>query len=325
MISRRTALKSLAAATLAPISFTAPGAETYPSRPVRIIVPYAVGTATDSTSRLLAEGLAKTWNVPVTVENIAAASGIVGTSTVAKLPGDGYSLVMVAANHVINPHLYRDLPFDPLRDFTPICMVAQTQLAIVVNAQSDIVDLKGLIAAARSNPGRLNYGSAGNGSVGQLVMEQIKQASNTSIVHIPYRGQNQALTDLAGGQVDVAVPALAAVEPLLRSGRLRAIAVTGTQRMRLFPDIPTIEEQIGTPIEGLAWWGLLGPKGIPADIVELIGSAVREQLRVPAMLEQMRTLSAEVLANSAQEMEDMMRADLAKVGQVVTAANIKMD
>ncbi|MBV7482218.1 tripartite tricarboxylate transporter substrate binding protein [Bordetella sp. BOR01] len=263
--------------------------------------------------------------MPVAVENIAAASGIVGSSAVAKLPGDGYTIIMVAANHVINPHLYRDLPFDPIRDFTPICMVAQTQVVVVVNASSDLRDLKGLIAESSRNPGRLNYGSAGNGSVGHLVMEQIKQASKVSITHIPYRGQNQALTDLAGGQVDVALPALAAAEPFLRSGRLRAIAVTGSQRSPLFPDIPTIEEQIGRPVEGLAWWGLLGPRGMPADIVEIIGSAVREQLRAPAMLDQMRTLSAEVVASSAQEMEQMMRTDLARVGQVVAAAHLKID
>ncbi|HYG42681.1 MAG TPA: tripartite tricarboxylate transporter substrate-binding protein, partial [Bordetella sp.] len=264
MISRRTALKALAAASLAPAGFSARGAEKFPSRTVRIIVPYAVGTATDSTSRLLADGLAKVWKVPVTVENIAAASGIVGSGTLAKLPGDGYAMMMAASNHVINPHLYHDLPFDPIKDFTPICMVAQTQVVVVVNASSQIHDLKGLIAEANRNKGRMNYGSAGNGSVGQLVMEQIKQISKAPIMHIPYRGQNQALTDLAGGQVDAALPALAAAEPFLRSGRLRAIAVTGSKRSPLFPDIPTIEEQIGRPVEGLAWWGLLGPKGMPA-------------------------------------------------------------
>ncbi|WP_255592377.1 tripartite tricarboxylate transporter substrate binding protein [Bordetella sp. BOR01] len=325
MISRRTALRALVATSVTPAGFAVLGAEKFPSRPVRIVVPYAVGTATDSTARLLADGLAKVWGVPVAVENIAAASGIVGSSAVAKLPGDGYTIIMVAANHVINPHLYRDLPFDPIRDFTPICMVAQTQVVVVVNASSDLRDLKGLIAESSRNPGRLNYGSAGNGSVGHLVMEQIKQASKVSITHIPYRGQNQALTDLAGGQVDVALPALAAAEPFLRSGRLRAIAVTGSQRSPLFPDIPTIEEQIGRPVEGLAWWGLLGPRGMPADIVEIIGSAVREQLRAPAMLDQMRTLSAEVVASSAQEMEQMMRTDLARVGQVVAAAHLKID
>ncbi|MGE0803403.1 MAG: tripartite tricarboxylate transporter substrate binding protein [Lautropia sp.] len=325
MISRRSAIRAIAASAAACVGTRAYAADKFPVRSIRIMAPYAAGTVTDLSARLIAEGLAKTWGVAVIVENIAAASGIVGTSTIAKSPPDGYNLVMVASNHVINPSLYRDLPFDTIQDFTPITMVAQTQIVLVVSGSSDIRDVNGLLAKARREPGRLNYGSAGNGSVGHLIMEQIKQLTGVFVTHIPYRGQNQALTDLLSGQVDLALPALGVADPFLKSGRMRAIGVVSSRRSTLAPEIPTVQEQIGKPLEGLAWWGLLGPRGMPAELVETIGSAVRTLLRSPAGMDRIRALGADTVASTSEEMAATMRTDLARVAGVVAAAKLKID
>jgi tripartite-type tricarboxylate transporter receptor subunit TctC len=325
MISRRRALDACLAAAALPFTAAVRAADKYPGKPIRLVAPYAPGTATDLTARVLADGLAKVWGVAIPVDNIVGASGVTGTAVVAKAPADGYTLAMIASNHVINPHLYHNLPFDTLRDFTPICMVAQTQIVLVVNASSDIADVKTLLQKARRSPGRINYGSAGNGSVGQLVMEQIKLATNTFITHIPYRGQNQAMADLLGGRIDVALPALGVAEPFLSGGKLRAIGIVSSTRSSFAPDIPTVQEQIGKPIEGLAWWGLIGPKGVPPEVVETIGSGVRAQLRTPAVMERMRSLRAEIIGSSAREMEQTMRADMERVGKVVAAARIRID
>lgn len=325
MISRRNAVKSLALTAVSGVGIGARAAGRFPTHTVRIVVPYAAGTATDLSARLIAEGLSKAWGVGVVVENLAAASGINGTSVVEKLPPDGYNLLMIATNHVINPFIYRKLPYDSVRDFSPICMVAQTKIALVVNARSDIRDMKDLLDKARQQPGRLNYGSAGNGSVGNLIMEQIKQITHVSITHIPYRGQNQALADLSGGQIDVALPAIGVAAPLIKSGRLRAIGLVSKSRFPLAPDIPTVQAQIGHPVEELAWWGLIGPRGMAPDRVDAINAAVRKQLRTPLVMERMRVLYAEIVGSSPQEMERTIRNDMAEVAEIVRAAQIKIN
>jgi len=325
MIHRREFLRTSLAMAVADKALAQSPADHFPSRPVRIVVPYGAGTSTDLSSRMLAEGLSKSWNVPVTVENVPAASGMVGTDMVAKLPPNGYNLVMVASNHIINPYLYKGMSFDALKDFTPIAMVGRTQIVMVVNSQSDILNIASLIKKAKASPGKLNYGSAGNGSVGQLNMEQFKLDMAVSITHIPYRAQGQALTDLMAGQVDVALPALGVGLPLVRSGKLRAIGVVSTTRSPFAPEIPTVQEQTGRAMEGIAWWGLLGPKNLPADIVDTINAAIQTQLQAPGNVERMRAQGFEAVLGSPGEMAETMRNDFLRVGHIVKAASIKID
>ncbi|MCE2915095.1 MAG: tripartite tricarboxylate transporter substrate binding protein [Rubrivivax sp.] len=268
---RRLALGRLAAASAALLlgmSAQAPAlAQAWPAKPVRIVVPFAPGGSTDVVARMLAQKLTTTWGQTVVVENRAGAGGNVGADVVAKAPADGYTLLMASGSITINPHLYKNMPFDTRKDLAPITNVASGPMLVVVPENSPVKTLKELIAAGKARPGALNFGSAGVGSQVHLASENFADAAGIDVSHVPYRGEALAFTDLISGQTQFMVGNFAAASALLGNGRLRALAVTGKQRQPQLPDVPTAIEAGLPGFENYGWFGLLAPAGTPADVI----------------------------------------------------------
>ena len=323
---------SLSVALAATLCATAAQAQPAP-RPIRLIVPYPPGGPLDIVARALAERVKDTLGA-VVVENRPGAGGNLGADVVAKAAADGHTLVMGAvATHAINPWLYRSLPYDPLRDFTPITLVAQVPNVLVMNAQSaarlNIRTLADLVAHAKKNPGRLNYGSGGNGSAGHLAGEMFKAQAGLFIVHIPYAGGPPAQLALVSGQVDFNIDNLAAASANIRSGKLIALAVTTAQRASAMPEVPTVAEagaalglkafDIGT------WFGVLGPAKLPAEVTARLNKALVEALNSPELKARMSTLMAEPAPTTPEQFAAFIRSELAKYEGVVKATGARAD
>jgi len=280
---RRTTLRAaLAATTLcATLAWSAGAAAqaAWPSKPVRVIVPFAPGGSTDVIGRLLAQKLAEMWGQSVVVENRTGAGGNIGADLVAKSPGDGYTLLFASGSIAINPQLYKNMPFDTQKDLVPITNVASGPMLVVVPDDSPAKSVKDLIAIAKAKPGTVNFGSAGVGSQVHLAAENFADAAGIDIVHVPYKGEAPAYTDLIGHQTQMMVGNFAAASALLGPGRLRALAVTGKTRSPLLPDVPTASESGLPGFENSGWFGLFAPAGTPPDILAKIQ---RDSLKVLA-------------------------------------------
>ena len=302
-------------------------------RTTRLIVPYPPGGPLDITARVLAERVKESLGT-VVVENRPGAGGNLGADIVAKAAPDGHTLVMGAvATHAINPWLYSKIPYDALRDFTPITLVAQVPNVVVMNADTAarlrITTLGDLVLYARSHPGRLNYGSGGNGSAGHLAGEIFKSQAGLFIVHIPYAGGPPAQLALVSGQVDFNIDNLAAASANIRSGKLKALAVTTAKRASAMPEVPTIAEA-GAGL-GLAkfdvntWFGLFGPARLPADVTARLNRAFVDALATPEAKTRMATLMAEPSPSTPEQFSAFVRAELAKYESVVKASGAKID
>ena len=326
-MNRRPALGILATLST-PIAW----AQTAP-RPIRLIVPYPPGGPLDIAARSLAERVKDTLGT-VVVENKPGAGGNLGADLVAKATPDGHTLVMGAvATHAINPWLYSKLPYDPLRDFTPITLVAQVPNVLVINAETaarlGISSLADLVRHARQNPGRLNYGSGGNGSAGHLAGEMFKSQAGLFIVHIPYAGAPPAQLALLSGQVDFNFDNLAAAATNIRSGKLKALAVTSSRRSGAMPDVPTVAEagaRLGlTAFDVGTWFGLFGPARLPADVTARLNKAFTDALAAPELKARMASLMAEPSPSTPDQFGAMVKAELAKYQAVVKASGAKID
>jgi len=304
-----------------------------PTRPIRLIVPYPPGGPLDAVARVLAERVKDTLG-PVIVDNKPGAGGNLGADLAAKAAPDGHTLVMGAvATHAINPWLFSKLPYDPLRDFTAITRVAQVPNVLVMNAETaaklGITSVRDLVAFAKKNPGRLNYGSGGNGSAGHLAGEMFKAQAGVFLVHIPYAGGNPAQLGLLSGQVDLNFDNLASASANIKSGRLRALAVTTASRASAMPELPTIAEA-GRDL-GLAhfdistWFGLFGPAGLPADTLARLNKAFVAALDAPETRTRMAQLMAEPSPTTPEQFATFVKAELAKYGPVVKASGAKVD
>jgi tripartite-type tricarboxylate transporter receptor subunit TctC len=245
-------------------------AQAWPNRPVKIVVPFAAGGATDVVARLLAQKLGEAWGQSVVVENRAGAGGNIGADVVAKSPGDGYTLLMTSGSIVTaNPHMYKAMPFDAARDLVPITNVASGPQVIAVAANSPAKDLKDFIANAKANPKKVNFGSAGVGTQTHLAAENFAHSAGVDLTHVPYKGESAAITDLLGGQIQLATPNLGAAIGHIQAGRLRALAVTSRERSPQLPDVPAAAEVI-PGFENAGWFGLMAPAGTPREVVERI-------------------------------------------------------
>lgn len=320
----------LAATSLAAL----PGwAAAQPARPIRLIVPYPPGGPLDTVARLLANAVKDSLG-PVLVDNKPGAGGNLGADLAAKAAPDGQTIVMGAvATHAINPWLFSKLPYDPVRDFTPITRVAMVPNVLVVNAATadrlKINSLADLVAHARANPGKLNYGSGGNGSAGHLAGEMFKTQAGLFIVHIPYAGGNPAQLGLLSGQVDLNFDNLASAAANIQAGRLKALAVTTANRAQAMPDLPTVAEagrslglgnfDVGT------WFGLFGPAGLPADVLARLNKAFVDALAAPEVKARMAQLMAEPAPNTPAQFAAFVQAELAKYGPVVRASGARVD
>ena len=302
-------------------------------RPIRLIVPYPPGGPLDVVARALAAAVKDSLGT-VVVDNKPGAGGNLGADLAAKAAPDGLTIVMGAvATHAINPWLFSKLPYDPIRDFTPVTRVAQVPNVLVMNAETaarlNIASLRDLVAYAKKNPGKLNYGSGGNGSAGHLAGEMFKSQAGLFMVHIPYAGGNPAQLALLSGQVDLNFDNLASAAANIKSGRLKALAVTTATRSLAMPELPTIAEagrdlglgsfDIGT------WFGLFGPAGLPADVTMRLNQACVAALNSPEVKARMATLMAEPSPTTPEQFAAFVKAELAKYGPVVKASGAKVD
>ena len=269
--TRRSALRPVFAATLFTLGLLGAGAtsaqDRWPSKPVRIVVPFAPGGSTDVVARMVGQKLSVLWGQTVVVENRAGAGGNVGADLVAMAPADGYTLLMASGSITINPQIYKRMPFDTKKDLVPITNVASGPMLVVVPDGSPVRSVKELIALAKAKPGSVNFGSAGVGSQVHLASENFADAAGIDITHVPYKGEAPAYTDLIGNQTQMMVGNFAAASALLGSGRLRALAVTGKQRSKQLPDVPTVAESGLPGFENTGWFGLLAPAGTPPEIL----------------------------------------------------------
>ena len=330
MTRRRTALALLAGAACAPAAFAQ---SAWPTRPVRIVVPFAAAGTTDILARALAPELQRVFGQPFVVDNKPGAGGNTGSAEVAKAPPDGYTLLMgTVGTHAINPSLYEKMPYDAKRDFLPITLVAGVPNVLVLNPamaqRYGINSVADLTRVARANPGRLNVASSGNGTSIHLSAELYKSLTGTFMVHFPYRGSGPALLDLMAGNVDLMFDNLPSAMPHIRSGRLKALAVTSAARSAALPDLPTVAEAGGPALkdfEASSWFGLLAPAGTPADIVNRIQQETAKALATPAVKERLLAQGAIPGGKSPQDFERHIDAEHRKWAQVVKASGAKVD
>jgi tripartite-type tricarboxylate transporter receptor subunit TctC len=306
---------------------SAVAAQTYPSKQVKMIVPSAPGGVTDILARTVGQRLSDTWGQPVIVENRPGAGQIIGAEAVAKSSGDGYTLIVSdASTFVINPFLYGKLPYDPVKDFTPVVVLSQASPVLAVGASVPVSNLQELIALAKAKPGSLSYGSMGAGIYNHISMEQLKQLAGVDIVHVPYKGSTPALTDLLSGQIAVFLVNLSVVEPHAKSGKLKIIAAATAKRLALRPDLPTISESGFPGFESGTWFGILGPANLPRDVVAKIHADVTHILSAPEFREQNITkLGLETIAISPDQFAQLIRTDLERWGKLVKATGARVD
>jgi len=303
----------------------AASAQPFPSKPIRLIVPYSTGSATDALARLIAQRLSDTVGQQVIVDNQPGANGIPATAAVAKAAPDGYTLIMLAANHVVNASLYSKLPYDTLKDFRPIVRIAFAPFILTEHPSVPVKDLKGFIAFAKAHPGELNYASPSNGSPAHLATEMMKTMAGLNLVHIPYKGAAQAQSDVIGGQVPVMIIVASAALPQIQAGRLRALGVTTSQRLAQAPDIPTLDEAGLKGFELVSWIGLAGPAALPNDITARLAGDVTRIVRDPAVAERIRGLGLEIALMDADAFATYWAKEQARWGEVVRRAGARLD
>jgi tripartite-type tricarboxylate transporter receptor subunit TctC len=301
-------------------------AEDFPTKAVRIIVPQSPGGATDTFGRAIGQKLSERWKQPVVVENRAGAAGIIGTESVAKAPADGYTLLVTyEGSQAINPGLYEKLPFDSVRDFEPIATIGVTPFLFIVGPQNKAKTLKEFLDLARADPDKLNYGSAGNGSVNHLLGEMLKAEAGVPIAHVPYKGAPQAISDVIGGHLDAAFASAPSVIGSVRQGLVRALAVSSAQRVAISPDTPTIAESGVKDFDVNPWWGIFGPAGLSPSIASKINADVAEILREADFQETLAKQGATPLTSSPEQFRALLVKDIAKWAKTVKAAGIKMN
>jgi tripartite-type tricarboxylate transporter receptor subunit TctC len=300
--------------------------QAYPSKPVRVIIPYPPGSTPDIVGRTASERLQKALGQPFVVENRTGAGGNIGTDAVAKSAPDGYTLLVAINGPVaINKYLYKSLPYDADKDLLPISLLASAPQMLVVKPDLPLTDFKSFLEHARRNPGRLSYGSVGGGSASHLTMELLKSDAGVFIVHIPYRGFPPAVTDMLAGNIDTMFAIIPAVLPQVRAGKMKALAVTALKRNDLAPEVPSVGE-LGYPqLESLAWIGLLAPAGVSPEIVGRISAETTRGMRAADVRELLGKQGFDVVANSPQEFSRWIRAESAKWSKVIHASGATAD
>jgi tripartite-type tricarboxylate transporter receptor subunit TctC len=300
-------------------------AQAFPNRPIRYIVPVVAGGGSDLVGRTVTERWSKLLGQPIVVENLGGGGGVIACMTTVKSPADGYTLMQgYVATHGTSPAT-RKLSYDPIADFTPIGMIGATPNVLVVNPAVPANTLEAFIAYVRKNPGLLNYGSAGPGSLTHLTMELFKQQMNGFMVHIPYRGIAPAFTDLIGGQTQAMFPGLAAALPHLRAGRVRALAVTGTRRHPLLPQLPTLIESGLAGFDAQQWYGVVGPAAIPAPIVKQLNDTLAQVLAAPDMRERLSVEAIEPMPQTSAQFGSYIRSEVTRWTRLARERHIELD
>ncbi|NYE21914.1 Bug family tripartite tricarboxylate transporter substrate binding protein [Pigmentiphaga litoralis] len=319
---RRRCFQALVAASV--LSTLAPVYAQDSDRPLRFIVPLSPGSTGDMVGRTLGQALNKTMNRPVVVENIPGAGGMLGTAQMVRAAKDGSTLALVTSTHVINPNIYKNMSFDTIKDVTPISIIGGSPGILLVNPKLPVHNLKELIAYAKANPGQLNYGSSGNGTSLHLLAVMLAQEAKIEMMHVPYKGNAPLLADLIGGQVQLAFQSTAAAAPLVKAGTLRPIGISTTSRSRILPDVPTLAEQGLTNFNLGSWMAILGPAGMPADVVQRENRQVLEALALPEVKEWFAAQDFELVGNSPADASKYLQSELVKHTKLVQESGAKL-
>jgi tripartite-type tricarboxylate transporter receptor subunit TctC len=297
----------------------------YPSRPIRLIVPFAPGGSNDIMARLIGQKLSESMGGQIVIDNRAGGSGIIGTDIAAKAAPDGYTLLMMSLTFAVNPSLFRKLPYDTEKDLTPVTLVASAPLMLVVHPSIPAKSVHEFLAYARANPGKLNFGSGGPGTTPHLAGEMLKLTSRVQMTHVPYKGGGPALTDLMGGQIQLMLENIPSTLPLAKSGKVRALAVTSLKRSPLVPELPTLDEAGLKGYEIVGWNGLFVPAGTPWNIVAHLHSETARALAQADVKERLATMGAEGVGSSPEEFRAFVKAEISKWAKVVKAAGLKVE
>jgi tripartite-type tricarboxylate transporter receptor subunit TctC len=300
-------------------------AQSFPARAVRIVVAFPAGGPNDIIARALGLKLTDAWRQPVVVDNRPGASGIVGSELVARATPDGHTLMMGSITHAILPSLYAKLPFDPVKDFTPVSLAAVAPLLMVVHPSVPATSVKELIAHARSRPGKMSYASTGNGTSIHLYAEMFKSVAGLDIVHVPYKGSAPAMTDLVAGQVQMMIEAMPSALPQVRAGRIRALAVTGATRSTEVPNLPTVAEAGLPGFEATIWWGVLGPASIPRGPLDTLNAAINTALGTAEVRERLAAVGVEAAGTTSARFAEVIRRDVQRFAKVVADTGAKID
>lgn len=323
-IAQHLARAALLAAVLAGVSPGA-GAQGYPNGPIRFIVPTPPGGLLDILARVVGHRLSESWGQPVLVENRAGGGITIGSNVVAKAAPDGHTVLMVPPDFAVNPSLRAKLPYDTAKDFAPVTLLAWGPTVLVVHPSVSARSVGELVELAKSAPGRLNYGSAGNGSGGHLAMELLKTRAGIDMVHVPYRGLGPAVVDLVGGKVSLMFAQLAAVRQHIAAGKLRALAVAGKRRSEAMPDLPTVAESGFAGFDVNPWFGIVAPGKTPKDIVAKLSAEIGKIVRLPEVKEKLAPLGVELASNTPEEFAAFINLEMAKWAKVVKASGAKVD
>ena len=299
-------------------------ASSYPDRPVRLIVGFPPGGAADILARVAAQQLSERLGQQVVVDNRGGAGGLIATETTAKANADGYTLLFSSIPHVINPHLYKKVSYDALKDFAPIVQFVAVPLMMASSNALPVQSVKDLIAYAKANPGKLNYGSGGNGSSSHLAVELFKSMAEIRMDHIPYKGTGPLITDMLAGQVGLTIASAVPLAPQVRSGKLRGLGVTSPKRSPAFPTIPAIAETV-KGYEVINWFGIFAPAGTPKALTARINAVLNDALHSPELVKMLQAQGADAVGGTAEEFERVVRADFAKWGRVVKESGARVD
>jgi tripartite-type tricarboxylate transporter receptor subunit TctC len=324
MVYSTTILRILIPAVLAVICFGASAQEKpYPTKPIRFIVPFAAGGGADIVARLVGIRLTEGMGVQFIVDNRAGASSTVGDSLGARAAPDGYTINLITTSYAVNPSFYKDLPFHPVDGVTPIALIGVSPLLAVVHPAVPAKTIKDLIAHAKANPGKLNYASTGNGGLVHLYVELLKLMAGIDMVHIPYKGTGPALNELIAGQTQFFLGSNVATMPHVKSGRLRALAVTTAERSSALPDLPTIAESGVPGFEAVHWFAVLGPKGLPRDVVTRLNAELKRVVALPDVASGMQQTGLVPTHSSPEALRERIRTEVAKFSRIVKQANIR--
>lgn len=301
-------------------------AQNYPTRPIRLVVPFTPGGSTDILARAIGHELTRAWGQPVVIDNVPGAGGAIGADKVAKAPADGYTLLM---GHIgtlaVNPSLYPKLPYDPVKDFAPVAWVARVPNVLVVHPSVKAGNVRELVALAKAKPGSLNYGSGGNGSAANLATEYFKMQTNTSLLHIPYRGTAPAITDLLGGQIQVLFTGAPAVIGQLKNGQLRALAVSSPQRLAVLPDVPTVAESGYKDFEADQWYGVVAPTGTSAAIVARLNTQINLALNSAELKTRLNSEGAIATPTTPEAFGKLIQREIERWKPVIQSGRVKAD
>ena len=299
-------------------------AAAYPERPIRLVVPAAAGGAIDVVGRIVGLKLGEQLGQTIVIDNRGGANNIIGTEIAARSPPDGYTLLITAGAHTINPAVYRKLPYDALRDFTPISHIANSGgLVIVVHPSFGARTLQQLIEMARASPGKIAYGSAGFGNSTHIAGEMFQVMAGVKLIHVPYKGAGPAVNDLLGGQIPLMFGPSPVVVPMVQAGRLRPLAFTGLKRSSQLPDVPTVDEAGVKGYENSGWYGMYGPRGVPEAIVARLNAALVAIVKMPDTRERFAALNLEPVGSSPEQFAQFLKDDLEKYARIAKAAGIK--